>query len=77
MKMPAYHLTIADIIKAYHNKKNLLLKEFSKLIGVFAQAACKCEQNTRYPDIIFLPHLARILECTIDDFFAENVSDPN
>ena len=69
MSMPTYLITIADKIKAYRNENNLSLKEFGKLIGVSAQAVCKWEQNICYPDIIFLPHLARILECRVDDFF--------
>ena len=69
MSMTIYHITIADKIKAYRRENNLSLKEFGKLIGVSAQAVCKWEQNTCYPDIIFLPHIARILECRIDDFF--------
>ena len=69
MSMPIYHITIADKIKEYRNENNLSLKEFGKLIGVSAQAVCKWEQNICYPDIIFLPHLARILKCRVDDFF--------
>ena len=69
MTMPTYHITIADKIKAYRNENNLSLKDFSKLIGVSAQAVCKWEQNICYPDITFLPHLAKILGCKIDDFF--------
>lgn len=64
-----YQITIADRIRAYRSENDLSLKEFGKLIGVSAQAVCKWEQNTCYPDIIFLPHLARILNCSIDDFF--------
>lgn len=77
MSMPTYHITIADKIKAYRNENNLSLKEFGKLIGVSAQAVCKWEQNTCYPDIIFLPHLARILNCTTDDFFEMHGDDAN
>ena len=77
MSMPTYQITIADKIKAYRNENNLSLKEFGKLIGVSAQAVCKWEQNTCYPDIIFLPHLAQILECTIDDFFKKYEVDKN
>ena len=69
MSMQMYQITIADKIKAYRNENNLSLKEFGKLIGVSAQAVCKWEQNTCYPDIIFLPYLARILNCTTDEFF--------
>jgi transcriptional regulator with XRE-family HTH domain len=69
MSTPTYYITIADRIKAYRNENNLSLKEFGKLLGVSAQAVYKWEQNTCYPDIIFLPHLARILGCRVDDFF--------
>ena len=75
MTMPIYHITIADKIKAYRNEKNLSLKEFGKLIGVSAQAVCKWEQNTCYPDIIFLPRLTSILGCKIDDFFNMSCQD--
>ena len=77
MSMPTYQITIADKIKAYRNENNLSLKEFGKLIGVSAQAVCKWEQNTCCPDIVFLPHLARILECKIDDFFEILGGDAN
>ena len=69
MSAPTYHITIAEKIKTYRKENNLSQKEFGNLIGVSAQAVCKWEQNTCYPDIIFLPHLARILECRVDDFF--------
>jgi transcriptional regulator with XRE-family HTH domain len=69
MSTPAYHITIAEKIKACRNENNLSLKEFGKLIGVSAQAVYKWEQNICYPDIIFLPHLAKILGCKTDDFF--------
>ena len=69
MSMPTYHITIADKIKAYRSENNLSLKEFGKLIDVSAQAVCKWEQNTCYPDILFLPQLASILNCSTDDFF--------
>ena len=69
MTAPICHITIAERIRAYRGENGLSLKEFGKLIGVSAQAVCKWEQNICYPDIIFLPHLARILNCKIDDFF--------
>ena len=77
MIMPIYHITIADKIKAYRTENNLSLKEFGKLIGVSAQAVCKWEQNVCCPDIVFLPHLARILGCTTDDFFEMHGGDAN
>ena len=77
MTIPTYDITIADKIKDYRNENNLSLKEFGKLIGVSAQAVCKWEQNVCCPDIVFLPHLARILGCTTDDFFEIHGGDAN
>ncbi len=53
MSMPTYRITIADRIRAYRNENDLSLKKFGKLMGVSAQAVCKWEQNTCYPDIVF------------------------
>ena len=77
MTLPTYSITIADKIKEYRMKNKLSMKDFGKLIGVSAQAVCKWEQNTCYPDIIFLPYLARILNCTTDDFFVIHGGDAN
>ena len=68
MITPTFHITIADKIKEYRNENNLSLKEFSKLIGVSVQAVYKWEQNTCCPDIVFLPHLARIWGWKTDGF---------
>ena len=71
MSMLVCHITIADKIRAYRRERVLSQREFGQMIGVSAQAVCKWEQNICYPDIIFLPGLARLLECTTDDFFEE------
>ncbi len=72
MTVPFYHITISDRIKAYRKENKLSQSQFGKLIGVSAQAVCKWETNICCPDIIFLPHLARILGCKTDDFFEMN-----
>ena len=77
MNMLTYHITIAEKIKEYRKKSKLSQNQFGRLIGVSAQAVCKWEQNVCYPDIIFLPHLARILQCQIDDFFELDAKSPN
>ncbi len=69
MTMQTYHITIAERIKAYRKENKLSQSEFGKLIGVSPQAVYKWEQSMCYPDIIFLPYLAQILECATDDFF--------
>ncbi len=70
--MPIYQITIADKIKAYRNENNLSLNEFGKLVGVSAQAVCKWEKNSCCPDLVLLPLIAQILNCTIDEFFEMN-----
>lgn len=77
MTIPTYDITIADKIKEYRMKNKLSMKDFGKLIGVSAQVVCKWEQNVCCPDIVFLPHLARILGCTTDDFFEMHGGDAN
>ena len=67
--MTMYDITIADRIKAYRKENKLTQKEFGKLIGVSAQAVYKWEQSVCFPDITLLPNLARVLGCTVDDFF--------
>jgi len=69
MSMPIYRITIAEKIKAYREQHGLSLKGFGKRIGVSAQAVWKWERGICYPDIIFLPHLAHVLECKMEDFF--------
>lgn len=64
-----YRITIAEKIKLYRKKNQLTQSEFGKLIGVSAQAVYKWERGICYPDIIFLPQLAQILQCQTDDFF--------
>lgn len=67
--MTFYDITIAERIKAYRKENKLTQKEFGKLIGVSAQAVYKWEQSVCFPDITILPNLARVLGCTVDDFF--------
>ena len=69
MSMLVCHITIADKIRAYRRERVLSQREFGQMIGVSAQAVCKWEQNVCYPDITFLPYLAQILGCRVDDFF--------
>ena len=69
MELPIYEITIADRIKNYRKEHNLSLYGFGRLLGVSAQAVYKWENGICYPDIIFLPQLAQILNCKTDDFF--------
>ena len=58
-------------LRNHRKRLGMTQEEVAEKIGVSAQAVFKWEQNICYPDIIFLPGLARLLECTTDDFFEE------
>ncbi len=60
---------ISDKIKAFRRENNLSQEKFGNMIGVSAQAVSKWERCECYPDITFLPELARTLSCSVDDFF--------
>lgn len=62
-------ITISERIKEFRRKNDLTQEEFGKLLGVSAQAISKWERQECYPDITFLPDLAELLSCNVDDFF--------
>lgn len=75
MTTPTYRITIAKKIKKFRKEHKLTQSKFGKLIGVSAQAVSKWEQSICYPDITFLPHIARILNCKMEDFFEADLTD--
>ena len=60
---------IADKIKEYRRAHRLTQEDFGRLLGVSAQAISKWERQTCYPDITFLPDIAELLGCELEDFF--------
>ena len=62
-------IIISKKIKEYRDRHDLTQKQFSDLIGISAQAVSKWEREECYPDITFLPRLAKLLECSVDEFF--------
>ncbi len=65
-------IVIAEKIIEFRKEKQLTQKEFASLLGVCHQAISKWERSESYPDIIFLPCIAKLLSCSIDDFFESN-----
>ncbi|MBE6607789.1 MAG: helix-turn-helix domain-containing protein [Ruminococcaceae bacterium] len=65
-------IIISQKIKDYRRKNSLTQEDFGKLIGVSAQAISKWERCECYPDIIFLPDIAELLSCSINDFFVSD-----
>ena len=60
---------VSEKIKEYRKENHLTQEEFGKLLGVSAQAVSKWERKECYPDITFLPDIASLLCCSINEFF--------
>lgn len=67
--MTANNIVISARIKEYRRENNITQSEFGRLIGVSPQAVYKWEKEICYPDITFLPALASLMGCGINDFF--------
>ena len=66
-------ILVSEKIKAYRREHHLTQEEFGRLLGVSPQAISKWERVECYPDITFLPALADLLSCAINDFFETSV----
>ena len=62
-------IMVAEMIMEFRHKNKLTQGEFGDLLGVSAQAISKWERELCYPDITILPDLARVLGCSVNDFF--------
>ena len=63
------NVIISEKIKEYRKKNHLTQEEIGRLLGVSAQAISKWERKECYPDITFLPDIASLLCCSVNDFF--------
>ena len=62
-------IIVSEKIKEYRRENHLTQEDFGRLLGVSPQAISKWERVECYPDITFLPELAALLLCRVDDFF--------
>ena len=62
-------IIIDQKIKNYRKSHRLTQEAFGELLGISPQAVSKWERVECYPDITFLPVLAELFECAVDDFF--------
>lgn len=59
----------ANILK-YRKKSGLSQDELAQKLGVTFQAVSKWENAKAAPDITFLPIMADLFDCSIDDLFS-------
>ncbi len=62
-------IRIGEIIKAKRKERNLTQVELAGILGVSKAAISKWENRECYPDITFLPQLAKTFNITIDELF--------
>ena len=63
-------IIVSQKVKTFRRENRLTQEQFAIGLGVSAQAISKWEREECYPDITFLPTLAEVLGCTVNDFFA-------
>lgn len=65
------NIVIHERIKQYRKKHGITQKELADVLCVSPQTISKWERDECYPDISFLPILAKTLECCVNEFFVE------
>lgn len=61
---------LAANIQKYRKKCGLTQEELARKLGVTFQAVSKWENAKTAPDILFLPTMADLFECSIDELFS-------
>lgn len=65
-------LKVGETIYKLRKKKGLTQEQLANFIGVSTPAVCKWEGDVSYPDITFLPSLAKLFSVTIDELLNYN-----
>ena len=68
--MENINIILATNILKYRKKSGLSQEELANKLGVTFQAVSKWENGKAAPDITFLPIMADVFECSIDDLFS-------
>ena len=69
-------MSIGSQIARYRKLLNMTQEELGRHVGVSNQAVSKWELEISMPDVMLLPHIASVLEITLDDLFAEQTDKP-
>ena len=68
--MENVNIVLAANILKYRKKSGLSQEELANKLGVTFQAVSKWENAKAAPDVTFLPCMADVFECSIDDLFS-------
>ena len=71
--MENINITLAANILKYRKKSGLSQDELAQKLGVTFQAVSKWENAIAAPDITFLPIMADIFGCYIDELFSREI----
>ena len=68
--MENVNIVLATNILKYRKKSGLSQEELANKLGITFQAVSKWENAKAAPDVTFLPCMAEVFECSIDDLFS-------
>ena len=63
-------MSIGKNIACLRKKRGLTQAELGEMLGVSNQAVSKWESETTMPDVLLLPSIADVFECSIDELFS-------
>lgn len=67
------NIILSENIQKYRKKSGLTQEELAGKLGVTFQAVSKWENGRSAPDIMFLPKMADIFGCSIDEIFSRSI----
>ena len=68
--METVNVVLAENILRYRKIRGLSQRDLAQKMGITFQAVSKWETARSAPDIAFLPIMAEIFECSIDELFS-------
>lgn len=71
--MDNVNIVLAENIQNFRKKFGFTQEELAKKLGVTFQAVSKWENAKSAPDIMFLPIMADLFDCSIDQLFSRDI----
>lgn len=70
-------MELGEIIKNLRKEQNITQDELAKALNVSSQSISKWETNNCYPDITFIPDIAKFFKVSIDTLFSNEHTMPD